>query len=44
MGLDRVRTEIYAIHGYFRGLTVGQRTLGFLECHSLVLEPRYVIT
>ena len=23
MGLDRVGTEIYAIHGYFRGLTVG---------------------
>ena len=29
MGLDSVGTEIYTIHGYFRRLTVGQRTLGF---------------
>ena len=29
MGLDCVGTEIYAIHVYFHGLTVGQRTLGF---------------
>ena len=29
MGLDRVGTEIYNIHGYFRELTVGQRTLEF---------------
>ena len=35
MGLDSMGTEIYAIHGYFRGLTVGQRTLGFLGCHKL---------
>ena len=26
MRLDSVGTEIYAIQGYFRGLTVGQRT------------------
>ena len=35
MGLDNVGTEIYAIHGYFRGLSVGQRTPGFLGCHSI---------
>ena len=29
MGLDSVDIEIYAIHEYFYGLTVGQRTLGF---------------
>ena len=29
MRLDSVGTEIYDIHEYFRGLTVGQRTLGF---------------
>ena len=35
MGLDSVGTDIYTIHGYFRGLTVGQRTHGFLGCHKL---------
>ena len=29
MGLDNVGTEIYAIHEYFSGLMVGQRTPGF---------------
>ena len=29
MGLDRVGIEIYAIHEYFRGLTISQRSLGF---------------
>ena len=29
MGLDSVGTEIYDIHEYLRGLTFGQRTLGF---------------
>ena len=29
MGLDSVGTEIYDIHGYFYGLTVGQRPLDF---------------
>ena len=33
MGLDSMRTKIYAIHGYFRGLTVGQRTPRFFGCH-----------
>ena len=33
MGLDSVGTGIYAIHEYFRGLTVGQWTPGFLGCH-----------
>ena len=35
MGLDSVSTEIYAIHGYFRGLTVRQRTPEFLGCHKM---------
>ena len=30
MGLDNVGIDIYDIHGYFRKLTVGQRTPGFL--------------
>ena len=34
MGLENVGTEIYAIHGYFRGLTIGQRNLGFLGFHT----------
>ena len=34
MGLDTVSTEIYAIYGYFCGLTVGQRTPRFLGCHT----------
>ena len=29
MGLDSVGAEIYDIHEYFHGLTVGQQTLGF---------------
>ena len=29
MGLDSVSIDIYDIHGYFRELTVGQRTPGF---------------
>ena len=29
MGLDSVGVEIYDIHGYFHGLTIGQRTPGF---------------
>ena len=29
MGLDSVGSEIYDIHRYFRGLTVGQLTVGF---------------
>ena len=29
MGLDSVGAEVYDIHGYFHGLTVGQRTPGF---------------
>ena len=29
MRLNSVGTEIYDIHRYFRGLTVGQRTSGF---------------
>ena len=29
MGLYSVGAEIYDIHGYFNGLTVGQRTPGF---------------
>ena len=29
MGLDIVGAEIYDIHGYFRRLTISQRTLGF---------------
>ena len=40
MRLDRMGTEIYAIHWYFHGLTVGQRTPGFLGCHNLVSELR----
>ena len=28
MGLDIVDVEIYDIHGYFRRLMIGQRTLG----------------
>ena len=35
MGLDNVGTGIYAIHGYFHELTIGQRTPRFLGCHSL---------
>ena len=31
MGLDSVGTEIYDIHRYFRGSTVGQWTLGFRD-------------
>ena len=33
MGLDSVGTGIYAINGYFRGLTIGQQTPRFLGCH-----------
>ena len=33
MGLDNMGTKIYTIHGYFRGLTVGQQTPKFLGCH-----------
>ena len=40
MGLDSVGTEIYAILGYFRGLTIGQRTPGFLGCHSYSLKKK----
>ena len=29
MGLDSVGAKIYDIHGYFHGLTIGQRTPGF---------------
>ena len=29
MGLDSMGTEIYNIHEYFRGLTVGKRTPDF---------------
>ena len=29
MGLDSMRIDIYDIHGYFRELTVGQRTPRF---------------
>ena len=29
MGLDNVGAEIYDIHGYFNGMTAGQRALGF---------------
>ena len=29
MGLDSVGIEIYSIHGYFHGLTVGQQTPEF---------------
>ena len=29
MGLDSVGTKIYDIHGYFRELTIGQRTPEF---------------
>ena len=36
MGLDNMGTEIYAIHGYFQGLTVGQRLPGFLGCHKIL--------
>ena len=39
MRLDNVGTKINAINGYLHGLTVGQWTLGFLGCHSLVSEP-----
>ena len=31
MGSNSMGTEIYDINGYFRGLTVGQRTLGFWD-------------
>ena len=34
MGLDSMGTGIYAIHKYFRGLMIGQRTPGFLGCHK----------
>ena len=37
MGLNNVGAEIYDIydiHGYFRRLTVGQRTPGFWGCHT----------
>ena len=34
MGLDSMGTRIYAIHGYFRKLTVDQRTPGFLGCYT----------
>ena len=44
MGLDNVGSRIYAIHGYFYGLIVGQRTPECLGCHSSVLEPRFMIT
>ena len=43
MGLDSMGTEIYAIHGYVCGLTVGQWTSWFLGCHSLLSEPRFMI-
>ena len=33
-GLDSVGIEIYAIHGYFHGLMVGQRTPEFLGFHN----------
>ena len=38
MGLDSMGTEIYAIHGYFHGLMVGQRTPEFLGCHRSPLK------
>ena len=48
MGLDSVGIEIYDIHGYFRGLTVGQRTPGFwgvtivikhlVKCHDVIFS------
>ena len=43
MGLDSMGTEIYAIQGYFHGVTVGQRTPR-LGCHSLVSKVRFMIT
>ena len=33
MGLGNVGTRIYAIHEYFRRLTVGQQSTAFLGCH-----------
>ena len=33
MRLDSVGIDIYAIHGYFHRLTVGQRTPRFFGCH-----------
>ena len=44
MGLDNVGIKIYAIHGYFHELTVGQQTPQFFGCHSLVSKPRFMIT
>ena len=37
IGLDSMGTKIYAIHGYFRGLTVGQRIPG-LGYHKHIIE------
>ena len=37
MGLNSVGIDIYVIHGYFRELMVGQRTLGFWDITGTTL-------
>ena len=44
MGLDSVGTEIYAIHGYFRGLTIGQRTPEFFGVSHVLSNKSYHCT
>ena len=41
MGLDSVGIDVYDIHGYFRELTVGQRTLGFWDFTSKMCHTTY---
>ena len=43
MGLDNVGTEIYAIHVYFRGLTVSQQTPGFWGVTNVADRPNVAI-
>ena len=38
MGLDSVGAKVYDIHGYFHGLTVSQRTPGFLGVTNLYVK------
>ena len=40
MGLNSVGIEIYAIHKYFHGLTVGQRTPGFWDVIDILSKYR----
>ena len=44
MGLDSVGIGIYAIHGYFCKLTVGQRTPRFLGCHTPSMQSLMLVS